>query len=136
MVLLFVLFLCGILAQYGRTLMIIRKNDLPSVIENESMGGEGVLHLDVMTSALPSGYAVTTFAKASLEPNSSVGFHVHEDNCEAYYIISGEGEYSDDGEIFTVTEGDLTFTPEGHGHGIKNCGDAALDFIALIIKKI
>ena len=116
--------------------MIIRKNDLPKVIENESMGGEGVLHLDVMTSILPSGYAVTTFAKASLEQGSSVGFHVHEDNCEAYYVLSGVGEYSDDGESFTVTAGDLTFTPEGHGHGIKNCGQGTLDFSALIIKKL
>ena len=116
--------------------MIIRKDNLQKAVEEPSMGGEGVLHIDFMTSVLPSGYAVTTFARASLEPSSSVGYHVHEDNCEAYYIISGEGEYSDDGQISIVCAGDLTFTSEGHGHGLKNATDSSLDFIALIIRKI
>ena len=32
-----------------------------------------------------------------------------------------------------VKTGDVTFTPDNHGHGLKNTGDTDLVFMALII---
>ena len=75
------------------------------------------------------------YSRAYLEPGACVGFHVHTGEAESYYILSGKGEYNDNGEVYTVEAGDLTYTPNGHGHGIKNTGDAVLEFIALIIKE-
>lgn len=74
-----------------------------------------------------------TFALAELKPGEEVEFHIHTGECESYYIISGEGEYNDNGEITKVLPGAVTFTPSGSGHGIKNTGADMLTFIALII---
>ena len=69
----------------------------------------------------------------TIEPGSSLGFHEHHGESETYYIISGKGEYDDDGVKRTVSAGDMTFTPDGHGHGLKCLGDAPVVFMALII---
>ncbi len=75
-----------------------------------------------------------TYALATVEPGGEVDFHIHEGECEYYYILSGIAEYSDNGKIVEVTAGDLTFTPSGKGHGIKNIGNEPLIFFPLIIK--
>lgn len=73
------------------------------------------------------------FAHANLKPGEEVGFHVHNGESESYYILSGEGDYNDNGNHMTVYPGTITFTPSGSGHGIKNIGSEMLEFIALII---
>lgn len=73
------------------------------------------------------------FAKVTLEPGCSIGYHEHHNESETYYILSGKGEYDDNGTRMTVSEGDVTFTPDGCGHGIENTGDENLVFMALIL---
>lgn len=73
------------------------------------------------------------FAHTTLNPGCSIGYHVHNGDTEIYYIYSGKAEYNDNGTIVTVEAGDVTFTPSGEGHGIKNIGDVPLEIIALII---
>ena len=67
----------------------------------------------------------------TIEPGSSLGFHEHHGESETHYIISGKGEYDDDGVKRTVSAGDMTFTPDGHGHGLKCLGDEPVVFMAL-----
>lgn len=74
-----------------------------------------------------------TFALAELKPGEEVGYHIHTGESESYYIISGMGEYNDNGEKCEVLPGTVTFTPSGQGHGIKNVGEEVLTFIALIL---
>ena len=76
---------------------------------------------------------VRTFASVSLLPGEEVEFHVHTGEMESYYIISGVGEYNDNGTIVPAEAGMVTFTPSGEGHGIKNTGSERLEFIALIV---
>ena len=53
---------------------------------------------------------------------------------ESYFILSGEGAYEDNGTIRTVKPGDVTWTPDGSGHGISNVeGKEDLVFMALIV---
>ena len=66
---------------------------------------------------------------------SSLGYHEHHGNTETYFILSGTGEYSDNGEKYTVKAGDCTFCAEGNGHGLENTGNEDLVFMALIINK-
>ena len=75
-----------------------------------------------------------TYALATVAPGGAVDFHVHEGECEYYYILSGKAEYNDNGTIVEVGAGDLTFTANGEGHGIKNIGNDPLIFFPLIIK--
>ena len=63
------------------------------------------------------------FAKITLNPGCSIGYHVHEGDAELFYILKGTAEYNDAGEIRTVTAGDVTICPAGTGHGIANKTD-------------
>lgn len=73
------------------------------------------------------------YAEVTLEQGCSLGYHEHHGESETYYILSGRGEYNDDGILRSVYAGDVTFTPSGKGHGLKNTGETDLVFMALII---
>lgn len=74
-----------------------------------------------------------TFAIARLAPGEEVEYHIHEGECEYYYIISGKGLYNDNGTEIEVVPETVTLTSSGSGHGIKNIGTETLEFVALII---
>lgn len=73
------------------------------------------------------------FAKITLKPGCSIGYHVHETDSELFYILKGTAEYSDNGEIRTVSAGDVTICPPGEGHGIANRTDETVEFVAVIV---
>lgn len=72
------------------------------------------------------------FAKITLNPGCSIGTHQHVGDMELFYIIKGEAEYNDNGEIKTVQAGDVTICPEGTSHGIANKTDEVVELIAVI----
>ena len=96
-------------------------------------GGKGYILKRKLLSATELKDKVGMFAEITLKPGCSLGYHVHSDNAEAYYILSGEGEYDDNGTKRMVKAGDKTFTPDNCGHGLKNTGTEDLVFMALII---
>ena len=73
------------------------------------------------------------FAKITLNPGCSIGYHVHEGDAELFYILKGTAEYNDAGEIRTVTAGDVTICPTGTGHGIANKTDEVVELVAVIV---
>lgn len=95
--------------------------------------GKGLLKLVKLSDYFEKPAKLRTFAYAELEPGAEVGYHVHSGESESYYILSGNGMYNDNGVSCAVTAGDVTFTPDGTGHGLKNTGSEKLCFIALII---
>ena len=113
--------------------MIKRANEMKIIKEIGAEQGKGILELTKMSNYFEKPEKLKTFMLAELEPGASVGYHVHTGESESYYIISGEGTYNDDGVDMPVGVGDVTFTPDGHGHGISNTGTEPLKFIALII---
>lgn len=74
------------------------------------------------------------YAQVTIEPGCSLGYHEHHGESETYYILSGTGHYNDNGTVRVVRSGDVTFTPNGKGHGLVNIGNQDLVFMALIIK--
>ena len=74
------------------------------------------------------------YARVTLPPGAVLGFHEHHGNGESYFILSGEGDYDDNGVKRTVKPGDVTWTPDGSGHALSNeKGSVDLVFIALIV---
>ncbi|MDI9419663.1 MAG: cupin domain-containing protein [Firmicutes bacterium] len=73
------------------------------------------------------------FAHTTLAPGSSIGFHMHENECEVYYIYRGTAEFDDNGEVTVLYAGDVAVTRAGEGHGINNIGVESLEIIALIL---
>ena len=76
---------------------------------------------------------VGLYARVIVQPNCAVPYHKHEGDNEAYYFLSGEGEYNENGVVRTVKPGDVTWTADGSSHGIVNKGTTDLTFMALII---
>ncbi len=77
------------------------------------------------------------FSRIVLKPGCSIGRHVHEGEMEAFYILSGNPYYDDNGEMCTLSPGDITLTRSGEGHSISNPADAGQDvtLIALVLYK-
>ena len=96
-------------------------------------GGEGEVRIKRLLDATQLNGKCGMYAEVTIGVGSSLGYHEHHNESETYYILSGVGEYNDNGQARTVGAGDVTFTPDGQGHGIKNIGDADLVFMALII---
>ena len=66
-----------------------------------------------------------------LHPGASIGMHMHEQNSETYYILSGTGHIvMDDGTEETLTPGQMHYCPMGHGHTLIN--ESATDDLTFI----
>lgn len=100
---------------------------------DHAAGGKGYILRQKLLSDEQLNGKNGMFARITIKPGCSLGYHEHHDNAEAYYILSGEGQYDDNGIVRTVKAGDVTYTPDGKGHSLENTGAADLVFIALII---
>lgn len=109
--------------------MITEKNNIPAIIDDEQKG----LTLYFLTNPPHAPEKVRMYARAVLSPGGEVYYHTHEGESESYYILSGEGIYNDNGIESKVSAGDITFTPSGGAHGIRNEGTEELHFLALIV---
>jgi len=68
----------------------------------------------------------------TLVPGQDSGFlHTHKTHEEIYVIISGEGQYQVDGEIFPVSEGSIVrVSPDGK-RALKNSGTSNLTMLCI-----
>ncbi len=73
------------------------------------------------------------FSHNTLKRDCGIGWHVHDGDGEIYYILSGQGEYNDNGHTVTVSAGDVTFTNSGEGHALVNRREEPLELIALVL---
>ena len=113
---------------------MIKRNTKYPVEQKENMrGGEGVITIEHLLSQDEMYSKGRLFAKIIVEPGDSIGFHVHENEMEAFYIVSGEAEMSDNGEAVNLSIGDTILTKAGEGHSVKSVGETSLEMIALIL---
>jgi len=99
-------------------------------LNNEGKERMYMTHLADFDMANPK---IKLFSLVQLKPGEEVQYHMHVGESESYYIMSGHGEYNDNGTKIEVTPGMATLTPSGEGHSLKNTGDDVLAFIALIL---
>lgn len=102
-------------------------------IENMCGGKGHVIIKHILDEAEMKGKC-RLYAQVTIEPGCSLGYHEHHGESEIYYILSGKGIYSDNGELRMVKAGEKTVTPDGKGHALSNTGEEDLVFMALIIK--
>ncbi len=113
--------------------MIKRKEEINILTENNK-SGDIKMYLSDLGDFEGRHPKLDTFFHVKLKVGEEVGLHIHEGEFESYYILSGTAMYNDNGTFVEISEGDVTFTPSGQGHGIKNIGDDVLEFIALVVK--
>ncbi len=113
--------------------MIKKREELTEKI-NKKSDGTKALSLFPLNEFDGISESLKQFSLVEIEPGEEVGYHVHNGDCDMYYIISGKGLYNDNGVEMEVSEGTITCTPTGEGHALKNIGDEKLCFIAMVIK--
>ena len=105
-------------------------------VEKQMFDGAGKAKMRLILESNEEMYGKgRVFNHLYLAPGCEVGWHIHHGDGETYYILSGTGEYNDNGTLKTVGPGDVTFVDDGEGHALKNTGDEMLEAIALILFK-
>ena len=102
--------------------------------EENMAGGKGNVIIKELLGEKELNRKCGLYAEVTIEPGCSLGYHEHHGESETYYILSGQGNYDDNGRIRPVKAGDITYTPDGCGHALSNSGNTDLVFMALIIK--
>ena len=113
---------------------MIKTKEQIKITTEENPKGEVKMFLNHLKDFEGWSEKVRMFAMVELKVGEEVEYHIHENEFESYYIISGKALYTDHDETFEIAPGTVTYTPSGKGHGIKNIGDEMLKFIALIVK--
>ena len=97
-------------------------------------GGEGRILRDPLLTDNRLGGTLSYVSQITLEPGCSIGIHRHVGDNELYFLTAGEATYTENGVESHVKKGDALFCEEGSTHGILNCGNEPLTFIAVIQK--
>ncbi len=71
-------------------------------------------------------------SQITLSPGALVAEHAHHDEYEVYFILTGEGDYYDNGAVVKVHAGDVTLCRSGEKHCLVNTGSSDLSFVAFI----
>ena len=113
--------------------MVKRKGSYPVEQMEKLRGGDGVFVIEHLLTPAEIYEKGRLFAKFTMEPGVSIGAHLHENEMESFYILSGEAEYLDGDETVTLLPGDTALTMSEGNHGIKSVGDTPLELIAVIL---
>lgn len=110
------------------------KRNLKEEDREHYVEGEGITHLQhILEKEELRGHG-RLYAKNTLPPGSSIGWHVHHDEFEIYYILKGRAQYEDcDHTISEITAGTATITGDNEGHSIANHSGEDVEFIAIIL---
>ena len=113
--------------------MIKKAEEMIETVKPQMRGGKGqVTVTDLLNSGEYSGNA-RLIATIVLEPGCSIGEHVHENEEEVFYIISGTALYNDNGRDVMLNAGDSCVCLAGQKHSIANANKSETLVIAAII---
>ena len=112
--------------------MVTRFEDREVNEKVNMFGGAGKIFNRVIASQETMYNKNRLFQHGYLKHGDEVGYHVHNGDGEVYYILSGEGEFNDNGTVTTVRGGDVCWPPDGEGHSLV-CTSDELEFIALVV---
>ncbi len=113
---------------------MIRHNGEYRLEERTKMrGGKGTVRIEHFWEAENEMRSSTRmFARLTLEPGCSIGFHPHDAEEEVFVIVRGRAEADDNGETVELGAGDTILTGNGAGHAIRCISDEPLELVAVI----
>lgn len=113
--------------------MIRRSRECVKELREHMRDGEGTVEILNLATPEELNDKGRLFAKITLHPGCSIGYHVHEKDSEIFYMIKGDASYSDNGETKIISAGDVTVCPAGTGHSIANHSGDDVELIAVIV---
>lgn len=113
--------------------MAVRK-EMGAEFREHMRGGNGTVELHGIMKE-PEFFGMgRMFSRIVLKPGSSIGWHEHLGEAEYFYILSGNGVFTDsDKQEIKVGPGDFCSIEPDSGHAIANGGDTDLELLALIL---
>ena len=113
--------------------MVRKKNEQEIEFKN-IRGGNGEVEMHKILNGVEELYGKgRMFNRMIIAPGNSIGEHAHEGDNEIFYVLSGCGEYNDNGTIVKLEPGDTAVCNDGERHSLVNTGDEPLEMIALIL---
>ncbi len=103
--------------------MVIKNEN--RVITHGSSGQEGMPPFE-KKEIVPLEYihgAGRFFSIVTVPVGGALPHHPHNDEFEVYLILSGVGNYNDNGTMVTVHAGDATYCADGEAHCIENASE-------------
>ena len=113
--------------------MIRKAADCKKIYNEKMRGGNGTVEITSFATPEELNNKGRLFANITLNPGCSIGFHVHENESELFYVMKGDVLYNDNGTECVLGAGDVMVCPAGTGHSIKNESDEDVELIALIV---
>ncbi|WNF38557.1 cupin domain-containing protein [Bacillaceae bacterium IKA-2] len=111
---------------------MIRKTDEKIIIENPH-GGVGRIQIYKVLNAGDNVGNISLFAKVIINAHTTIGYHQHIGEAEAYYVLKGEGFFlNNKKERVPVKAGDLCLIEVGESHGMENPNENEMEIIALV----
>lgn len=114
--------------------MIRRKDEQNTIRKPSPFDGKGEITVSNILEGPDEMYEKgRVFCRTIIHPGSGIGYHVHDHESETYYILKGHGSFCDNGKEVDFNPGDVLFTGDGEGHGIKASKGEEIEMIALIL---
>ena len=113
--------------------MIRKAADCKKVYNEKMRGGNGTVEITNFVTPEELNNKGRMFANITLRPGCGIGYHVHENESELFYVIKGEVLYSDNGTQHILSAGDVMICPPGSGHSIANNGMDVAEVCAVIV---
>lgn len=114
--------------------MIKHSSEMKDNIRVSMRGGDGqVICRDFINKGEYDGKA-RLFSTLTLEPGCSIGEHIHENEEEIFYVLTGTATYNDNGNIVKLYPGDSCICKNGEKHSIANREESGtLTVVAIIL---
>ena len=113
--------------------MTTQKKDMTVAVMEKMRGGNGTVEITNFASPEELNNKGRLFANITLKPGCGIGFHMHENESELFYVMKGEALYNDNGTEYVVHAGDVMICPAGTGHAVANNGEADVELCAVIL---
>ncbi|MDY3281385.1 cupin domain-containing protein [Dysosmobacter sp.] len=112
--------------------MYTRAQDCP-VREGCLHHGSGITKITDLATREQMYNTARLFARITLEPGCKIGYHLHENEVEFYYILQGEAVLVDNGQEVILYPGDVSATASGESHSLENRGTETVELMALVV---
>ena len=113
--------------------MIRKSTELKTEYRENMRGGNGVVEITNFVTPAELNDKGRLFANITLKPGCGIGYHVHENDSEIFYLMKGEALYNDNGTECVCTAGDVMVCPAGSGHAIACKGEKDAEVCAVIV---